>query len=84
MMRTTIRLDENLLADAKQLATERGQSLTALIEDALRRVLAQRKQTSSSDEPFELVSFAGEPLFDDWSQLKQMLEDEDVEQYGAA
>ncbi len=82
MMRTTIRLDENLLADAKQFANERGQSLTGLIEDALRRIMAQREQTA--DEPFELVTFAGEPLFDDWSQVKQMLEDEDVERYGAA
>jgi Arc/MetJ family transcription regulator len=39
-MRTTIRLDDDLLARAKRAAVERGTTLTALIEDALRRALA--------------------------------------------
>lgn len=39
-MRTTIRLDDDLLTRAKRTAAERGTTLTALIEDALRRVLA--------------------------------------------
>jgi hypothetical protein len=42
-MRTTIRLDDHLLAQAKRLAAERHKTLTSLIEDALRQVLAQRK-----------------------------------------
>jgi hypothetical protein len=42
-MRTTIRLDEDLLARAKILATRTGRSLTKVIEDALRAALAQSR-----------------------------------------
>ena len=48
-MRTTIRLDDQLLADAKQLATETGRTLTAVIEDALREVLSRRKQRPKTE-----------------------------------
>jgi hypothetical protein len=43
-MRTTVRLDENLLRQAKRFAAETGRSLTAVIEDALREALARRKR----------------------------------------
>jgi Arc/MetJ family transcription regulator len=43
-MRTTIRLDDQLLAEAKRYASESGRTLTGLIEDALREVLARRLQ----------------------------------------
>ncbi len=42
-MRTTIRLDDELLASTKQLALQTGRTLTAVIEDALREVLARHK-----------------------------------------
>ncbi len=42
-MRTTIRLDDQLLADAKQWAVESGRTLTDVFEDALRPGLARRK-----------------------------------------
>ena len=42
-MRTTIRLDEGLLREAKQVAARTGTSLTAVIEDALREALARRR-----------------------------------------
>jgi hypothetical protein len=40
-MRTTIRLDDDLLGRAKALAARTGRTLTAVIEDALRAALAQ-------------------------------------------
>lgn len=40
-MRTTIRLEDSLLADAKAHAARTGRTLTALIEDALREVMAR-------------------------------------------
>lgn len=43
-MRTTIRFDDQLLIQAKTLAAERGTTLTALLEDALREVLGRRTQ----------------------------------------
>lgn len=44
-MRTTVRLDPALMAQAKKEAARRGESLTSLIERALRLVLARRLNT---------------------------------------
>jgi hypothetical protein len=43
-MRTTIRLDPALLAQAKKLAAETHRTLTAVIEDALREVVSRRRR----------------------------------------
>jgi hypothetical protein len=54
-MRTTIRIDEQLLREAKQQAARSGKSLTALIEDALRESLAHQRRTSKR-EPVRLIT----------------------------
>jgi hypothetical protein len=54
--RTTIRLDEQLLRDAKKLAAETGSTLTAVIEDALRATLA-RRASPIKDEHWEIPTF---------------------------
>jgi hypothetical protein len=41
-MRTTVRLDDHLLAQAKRYAAESGTTLTAVLEQALREALARR------------------------------------------
>jgi hypothetical protein len=41
-MRTTIRLNDDLLAQAKQAAISSGRTLTAVIEDALRQTLSRK------------------------------------------
>lgn len=56
-MRTTVRLDDNLLAAAKQRAAAEHRTLTSLIEDALRRMLARAPAKSS--ERFVVRSFGG-------------------------
>ncbi|MFP3899590.1 MAG: CopG family transcriptional regulator [Acidimicrobiia bacterium] len=43
-MRTTVAVDDNLLAAAKQRAHERGVSLGTVIEDALRATLMRAPQ----------------------------------------
>ena len=43
-MRTTVRLDDGLLDQAKREAARRGETLTALIEQGLRTVLAQSQK----------------------------------------
>ena len=55
-MRTTIRLDDDLLARAKALAARTGRTLTAVIEDALRAALAQARP-SRARERVELPTF---------------------------
>lgn len=42
-MRTTVRLDDALIDQAKSEAAQRGETLTALIEQGLRLVLAQSR-----------------------------------------
>lgn len=42
-MRTTIRLDEGLLTEAREYALRSGRTLTGLIEESLRESLARRR-----------------------------------------
>jgi len=43
-MRTTIRLSEDLLRKAKKRAAEKGRTLTSLIEEGLKVVLAEPRR----------------------------------------
>ena len=60
-MRTTIRLDDQLLTEAKLLAAAKGRSLTSVIEDALREMLAHRKM-SRQRAPIRLKTDSGNGL----------------------
>ncbi len=57
-MRTTIRLDDQLLKSAKRFAHETGKSLTAVIEDALRQILS-RRTVKQPRKPIKLVTVTG-------------------------
>lgn len=57
-MRTTVRLDEHLLAEAKKRAAESGKTLTAVLEDALRASLARRGVQAKS-KPVRLKTVKG-------------------------
>ncbi len=59
MARTTIRLDDDLLAHAKQRAAETGRTLTALISDALRQALAGTGDAGPA-QPVRLTTFGGD------------------------
>lgn len=59
-MRTTVRLDDSLLAAAKTHAVETGRTLTQVIADALRTFLARDRQRRSPDHrPEKLPTFDG-------------------------
>ena len=80
-MRTTIRLDDDLLVSAKRAAVERGTTLTALIEDALRRALAP--EPTRTRRPFSLPTFRGDGLqpgvdLDDTSSLLDLMDERDA------
>ena len=60
-MRTTIRLDDQLLAETKLLAAQTGRTLTAVVEDALRETLARRKR-SAERSPVSLKTVPGRGL----------------------
>jgi hypothetical protein len=78
-MRTTVRLEDALIDQAKREAERRGETLTALIEQGLRLVLAQSRPRSTR-EPVKLpVSTAGGGLFpgidlDDSATLPDIME----------
>jgi hypothetical protein len=57
-MRTTVRLDDKLLAEAKKLAIDTGRTFTQVIEDALRMALAQQKERKRA-KPVKLHTFTG-------------------------
>ncbi len=80
-MRTTIRLDEQLLKEAKALAARSGKSLTSIIEDALRESLS-RQRGSAQREPVHLVTVGGRGLLpgvdlDDSASLLDLMETSD-------
>jgi len=80
-MRTTIRLDDSLFRDVKKAAAESGQTLTAVIEDALREKLARRKRAKTGALP-AFSTFRGEGLqpgvdLDDSASLLDRMEGRD-------
>ena len=56
--RTTVRLPEDLVTRAKAKAAAEGRSLTALIEDALRRVVNERSPGQPTGRTLPPVSSA--------------------------
>jgi metal-responsive CopG/Arc/MetJ family transcriptional regulator len=57
-MRTTIHIDDQILAEIKQLAAQSGQTMTAIIEEALRQMLARRQQIVQRP-PVSLITVSG-------------------------
>ncbi len=76
-MRTTIRLDDQLLRDARQLALRTGRTLTEVIEDALRETL--NRQRRPARRTVELPTFRGGGLrpgvdLDDSAALLELMD----------
>jgi hypothetical protein len=79
-MRTTINLDDDLLAEAKQVATRTGRSLTDVVEDALRESLHRRHRTAR--RAVELPVFGEDGLqpgvdLDDSAALLDLMDQDD-------
>ena len=56
--RTTVRLPQDLLARAKRKAANEGRTLTALIEDGLRAVVAEDRQPVKGERVLPRISKA--------------------------
>jgi hypothetical protein len=81
MRRTTIRMSEHLLAEAKQLAARRNRTLTAVIEDALRESLA-RARMDEPHRPLKLTTYGSGGLqpgvdLDNSADLWELLDEAD-------
>jgi len=77
-MRTTIRLDEHLLTEAKIYAAESGRTLTAVLEEALRESLARRYEHGAR-KPVRLKTVKGDGVhdgvdFDNSASLIELME----------
>ena len=82
-MRTTINLDDDLLAEAKRRALNKKTTLRAVIEEALRAALLQPE--SPGGRPFQLVTFggAGPRPGVNLDRTSELLEADDVERLGS-
>jgi hypothetical protein len=58
-MRTTVRLDDKILGDAKRFALENETTLTAVFEEALREMLVRRRELAGKRRKVVLPTFAG-------------------------
>jgi hypothetical protein len=80
-MRTTIRLDDDLLTQLKQLAARSKKTLTSVIEESLRETLA-RQQEIKERTPVNLRTVPGNGLqpgvdLDDSAALLSLMEQSD-------
>lgn len=74
-MKTTLEISDALLARAKKLALRERTSVRALVEESLRRVLAERERSKRVE--FSPVIFRGEgenqglrPGMDSWEAMR--------------
>ena len=76
-MRTTLNFNEHLFREAKECAAREGETLTRLIERALRRYLQDRRQPRAPYR-LELLTTEGRPTpgvnFDDRDALHEWME----------
>ena len=82
-METTLTLDDAVMRELREEAARRGTTLSALVETAVRRILAERpapKPETGTDELPPLPTWSGEPLVDvaDRDALYEALDDEQL------
>jgi hypothetical protein len=81
-MRTTIRLPDDLLREAKQRAVETDRTLTGLIEDSLRAALRGHPANGEPVKPLRLTTYGREGTLpgvdlDDSAALVDLMESTD-------
>jgi enoyl-CoA hydratase/carnithine racemase len=84
MHRTTFRLDDEILAEAKALAARQHRSLNSVMEEALRRMLAAYEELADRPPVAVITSDGGGivPGVDlSAAGIKKILDDEDVEHF---
>ena len=81
-MRTTITLDDRLLAQLKQRAAESGTSVSRVIEQAV-QLFMRAPATRQEPETFELVTFGSGARFSrhNVDKASALLEIDDLERY---
>lgn len=84
IMRTTITIDEALLEDLKRRASQRGMTISRLIEDSVRFTISRPPEEAQEDETFELVTYGRGGRFTDLDvdKTSALVEREDLERFG--
>lgn len=82
MKRTTLRLDDDLLNEAKATAARRGITLTRFVEESLRQNLAEVSNSRRPRERVELPTSGHGGLrpgvnLDNWAELLDLMEEHD-------
>ena len=82
-MRTTVDLPEPLLRNARRRATQRGVTLSAVVEDALRGHLAQRQ--APHPRSFRLLTVGGRLMQPDLDldRTSAVLAEDDAREFSA-
>jgi hypothetical protein len=81
-MRTTISLDERLLAQLKRRAAEQGTSVSRLVEQAV-RLFVRTPRTPAESPPFELITFGTGGRFSrlNIDKTSALIEADDLERF---
>ena len=81
-MRTTITLDDHLLAQVKRRAADSGTSVSRVVEQAV-QLFMREPAIGNESEPFELVTFGAGGRFSrhNIDKASALLELDDLERY---
>ena len=81
-MRTTITLDERLIAQLKRRAAEQGTSVSRLVEQAV-RLFVRAPRTPTTPQVFELVTFGKGGRFSQHNidKTSALLEADDIQRF---
>lgn len=80
-MRTTVTIDDHLLAEAKLIAARTHRTIGSVLEDALRKLIDDQDAVKRSGEKYDLVTFPTggglQPGVDlnDRDQIEELLDD---------
>jgi hypothetical protein len=83
-MRTTITLDERLMAQLKRRAAEQGTSVSRLIEQAV-RLFVRTPRTPAESSAFELITFGAGGRFSrlNIDKTSALIEADDLERFAS-
>jgi hypothetical protein len=74
-MKTTVEIHEPLLGEARRLAAREGTTLRALIEEGLRRIVAERKRSATfrlRNATFKGTGLQPGAAGSSWDRLREM------------
>lgn len=88
-MRTTVNIDDHLLAEAKVIAARTHRTIGSVLEEALRKLIEEHLAEPEPEKPFRLPRFRYDPPglrpgvdLHDKEQMAELLGDNDLPHRG--